>query len=100
MAEASAIRQPSEIPSRPKMVVVIESLDAAQGHMHHATRVLSSMIMDLEKGADFIGQYRDSLIKTIETTGGDVTASIESQIKEFIPKNYRRAEEKAALNMM
>src|SRR6516225_4120037 len=93
MAEAATIRQPGELPSRPKMVVVIEHLDAAQAHMHEATRKLSSVIMDLEKGADFIGQYRDSLIKTIETTGGDVTASVESQIKEFIPKNYRRAPE-------
>src|SRR6516162_6633576 len=92
MAEAATIRQPGELPSRPKMVVVIEHLDAAQAHMHEATRKLSSIIMDLEKGAEFIGGYRDSLIKTIETVGGDVTASIESQIKEFIPKNYRRPE--------
>ena len=92
MADAQAIRQPSEIPARPKMVVVIEHLDAAQAHTQQATRVLSSMILDLEKAGDFLGRYRDSLIKTIEETGGDVQASIESQIKEFIPKNYRPPE--------
>jgi hypothetical protein len=92
MAEPTAIRQPSEIPSRPKMVVVIEHLDTAQAHMHQATRVLSSMILDLEKGADFIGRYRDSLIKTIEETGGDVAAAVEGQIKDYIGSKYRIAE--------
>jgi hypothetical protein len=51
------------------------------------------VIFDLQKGSDFIGRYRDSLIKTIEETGGDVTASIESQIRDFIPKTHRPAHE-------
>jgi hypothetical protein len=50
------------------------------------------MILDLEKAAEFLGKYRDSLIKTIEDSGGDVKASIESQIKEFVPKQFRRPE--------
>ena len=92
MAEATALRQSTEVPARPKMVIVIEHLDTAQAHMHQATRVLSSMIMDLEKGADFIGRYRDSLIKTIEDTGGDVAAAVEGQIKDYIGTKYRAPE--------
>jgi hypothetical protein len=57
--------------------------------------MLSSMILDLEKAAEFLGKYRDSLIKTIEDSGGDVKASIESQIKEFVPKQFRRPEPEA-----
>ena len=74
---------------RPRMTIAIEHLDQAQGHMHQVSKVLSSMILDLEKASDFIGRFRDSLIKTIEETGGDVQSSIEHQIADFVPKNYR-----------
>jgi len=87
--------RPAELPSRPKMIIVIEHLDSAQAHMHQATRVLSSMILDLEKGADFIGRYRDSLIKTIEETGGDVEQAVEHQIRDFIPKILRPRDDNA-----
>jgi hypothetical protein len=93
MAEPTAIRQPSEVPSKPKMQIAIEHLDHAHEHLNRAMSVLSSVIFDLQKGADFIANYRDSLIKTLENVGGDVQASIESQIKEFIPKNYRQPED-------
>src|SRR5215469_802571 len=74
---------------KPKMMMAIEHLDAANSHMNSAMQVLSSVILDLQKGADFITRYRDSLIKTVEETGGDVKASIESQIQDFIPKRLR-----------
>ena len=79
----------NQLTNRPRMTIAIEHLDQAQGHMHQVSKVLSSMILDLEKASDFIGRFRDSLIKTIEETGGDVQASIESQIADFVPKNYR-----------
>ena len=69
---------------KPKMLQAIEHLDAANSHMNSAMSVLSSVILDLQKGADFITRYRDSLIKTVEETGGDVRQSIESQIKDYI----------------
>ena len=84
-----AEKQPTELPSRPKMQIAIEHLDHAHQHMNQAMTVLSSVVFDLQKGADFIGRYRDSMIKTLEQTGGDVTASVENQIREFIPKSYR-----------
>ena len=74
---------------RPRMTIAIEHLDQAQEHMNAVSKVLSSMILDMEKASDFVGRFRDSLIKTIEETGGDVQASIESQIADFVPKNYR-----------
>jgi hypothetical protein len=71
------------------MTIAIEHLDQAQGHMNQVSKVLSSMILDMEKASDFVGRFRDSLIKSVEETGGDTQASIESQIADFIPKNYR-----------
>ena len=71
---------------KPKMLIAIEHLDAANTHMNSAMSVLSSVILDLQKGADFITRYRDSLIQSVEESGGDIKGSIESQIREFIPK--------------
>ena len=79
----------NQLTNRPRMTIAIEHLDQAQGHMHQVSKVLSSMILDLEKASDFIGRFRDSLIKTIEETGGDVQSSIEHQIADFVPKQYR-----------
>jgi hypothetical protein len=75
-----------ETPIKPKMQIAIEHMDRAYEHMNKAMSVLSSMVFDLQKGADFIARYRDSLIKTLEETGGDVQPSIEAQIRDFIPK--------------
>src|SRR6516162_11748997 len=79
----------NQLTNRPRMTIAIEHLDQAQGHMHQVSKVLSSMILDLEKASDFIGRFRDSLIKTIEETGGYVQSSIEHQIADFVPKQYR-----------
>jgi len=74
---------------KPKMLLAIEHLDAANSHMESAMNILSSIIMDWSKAADFIVSYRNSLVKTIEETGGDVKQSIESQFREFIPKKFK-----------
>jgi hypothetical protein len=92
MAEPTAIRQPSEIPARPKMVIVIGHLDNAQANMNEAVQVLFSMIKDLEKGSDWIGSFRDSFIRTLEQVGGDVGAAVEGQIREYIGNKYRAPE--------
>ena len=93
-------RQPSNggeasttnVPDRPKLHMMVEHLDQAQMHMNAAMQVCSSVIMDLEKAAGFIGRYRDSLVKAIADTGGDPAAAIEHQIRDFIPKHYRAGE--------
>lgn len=77
---------------KPKMQVAIEHLDNAFTELNQAMTVLSSVVFDIQKGADFVARYRDSLIKTIEETGGDVTKSIEGQIRDYIPKGTRGAE--------
>ena len=69
---------------KPKMMAAIDHLDAANSHMNSAMSVLSSVILDIQKGADFIAQYRDSLIKTVEMSGGNTTQAVESQIREYI----------------
>jgi len=75
--------------SKPKMMFAIEHLDSSIAHLNSAMEVLSSVILDLQKGADFITKYRDSLIRTVEDTGGNVSQAIESQIRDFIPKRPR-----------
>jgi len=75
---------------KPKMQIAIEHLDRAHDHMCKAMGLISSIGMDWQKCADFIVGYRESLIKTVEATGGDVQASIEHQIRDFVPKHVRR----------
>jgi hypothetical protein len=75
--------------AKPKMMFAIEHIDSSITHLNSAMEVLSSVIMDLQKGADFLTKYRNSLIKTVEDTGGNVTQAIESQIRDFIPKRMR-----------
>jgi hypothetical protein len=79
-------------PTKPKMLYAIEHLDAANTHMEQAMNVLSSIILDWQKAADFLVGYRNSLIRTMEETGGDVTPTIESQIRDFIPQRHRDEE--------
>ena len=71
---------------KPKVLMGIEHIDAAISHLNSSMQVFSSVIFDLQKGADFLIRYRDSLIKTIEESGGDVKQSIESQIRDYIPR--------------
>ena len=78
--------------TKPKMMRAIEHLDAANTHMEQAMNVLSSIILDWQKAADFLVGYRNSLIRTMEETGGDVTPTIESQIRDFIPQRHRDEE--------
>ena len=78
--------------NKPRLTAAIEHLDAANTHMEQAMQVLSSIIMDWQRAADFLVKYRNSLVKTIEETGGDVTPSIESQIRDFIPPKHRESE--------
>jgi hypothetical protein len=76
---------------KPKMLIAIEHLDAASSHMNSAMQVLSGIIFDLQKGTDFINKYRDSLIKSVETSGGSV--NIEDEIRDFLPKRLREQEQ-------
>jgi len=71
---------------KPKMMMAIDHLDAANASMNSAMSVLSSIVLDLQKGADFLVRYRNSLIKTVELSGGDMGQAVESQIKDYIGK--------------
>jgi hypothetical protein len=92
MAEAA---KQTNVPLKPKVQIAIEHLDHAFEHMNQAMSVLSSVVFDLQKAADFVARYRDSMIKSLEETGGDVGPAIESQIREFIPKAYRNGNDDA-----
>ena len=78
-----------QLPRRPKMFAAIEHLDAAHDHMVKAMNVLASVTLDWQKAADFIATYRNSLVETVEAAGGDVGASIEHEIRDFLPKHVR-----------
>jgi hypothetical protein len=79
---------------KPKMLIAIEHLDSANSHMNSAMQVLSSVILDLQKGADFITRYRDSLVRSFEDSGGGHAQAVESQIKDFLPKRLRDGKDK------
>ena len=85
--------QPTIGNNRPRMVIVIECLDNACGWANRAAKHLAAMTLDVEQYADKLGNFRDSLIKAMEVTGGDVGAAVESQIREFVGTNQRRIEE-------
>jgi hypothetical protein len=75
--------------AKPKMMFAIEHIDSSITHLNSAMEVLSSVVFDLQKGADFLAKYRDSLIKTVDETGGNVSQAIESQIRDYIPKRTK-----------
>jgi hypothetical protein len=79
--------------TRPKMIVVIECLDQAYEYANRAGQHLAAMTLDVEQLADRLGHFRDSLIKSLEQSGGDVGAAVESQIREFVGQNQRRVDD-------
>jgi hypothetical protein len=88
------VAAPVPVPNnRPRMVLVIECLDNAHAWANQGAKYLAAMTLDVEQYADKLGNFRDSLIKAMEVTGGDVGAAVESQIREFVGTNQRRIEE-------
>jgi len=81
--------QPTIGNNRPRMVIVIECLDNACGWANRAAKHLAAMTLDVEQYADKLGHYRDSLIKTVEDTGGDIKQAVEGQIADFLQEKYR-----------
>jgi hypothetical protein len=78
-------------PQKSKWHGVIDHMAAAEHHMGEAMNLLSMINFDLQKGADFIRRYKESLIKTITESGGEIEqGTVEEQIKEFIPKALHR----------
>jgi hypothetical protein len=71
---------------KPKLQIVIEDIDLAVGYINHAVSKLSAIGFDLQKGSDWLGNYRDSMIKAIADTGGDVAATIEHQFRDYVGK--------------
>jgi hypothetical protein len=75
---------------RSKFQMVLDHMRDARSSMTAAAQVLSNLVFDLQKGEDWIHGFELTLIKTIEDSGG--TVDVEAEIKEFIPKSYRRPE--------
>jgi hypothetical protein len=74
-----------------KWQVVIDHMDAAHKHMGEAMNALSMINFDLQKGADFIARYRESLVKTIQEAGGEIEqGSVEEAIRDYVPKAIQR----------
>ena len=86
MAEPTALRTNNEAPknNRPRMLAVIECFDSAFEAMTRANQILGSIMLDIEKGSDWMVKFRDGLVATIEGAGGDVTQAVEGQIRDFI----------------
>jgi hypothetical protein len=93
MAEPTALRTNNEAPknNRPRMLAVIECFDTAFEAMTRANQILGSIMLDIEKGSDWMVKFRDGLVATIEGAGGDVTQAVEGQIRDFIGnKKYQQ----------
>ena len=93
MAEPTALRTNNEAPknNRPRILAVIECIDAAYEQMVNANRILGSVMLEIEKGADWMVKFRDGLVTAVEATGGDVTQAVEGQIRDFIGnKKYQQ----------
>jgi hypothetical protein len=76
---------------RPRMIAIVECFDQIIDNMHRANRILGSMMLDIEKAADWATKTRDGLIQTIEERGGDVAQAVEGQMRDFIgDKKYQQ----------
>ena len=93
MAEPTALRTANDAPknNRPRMLAVIECFDTAFEAMTRANQILGSIMLDIEKGSDWMVKFRDGLIATVEEAGGDVAQAVEGQIRDFIGnKKYQQ----------
>jgi hypothetical protein len=89
--EAAPIDNGNGKPLKSKWQYVIDHMDAAHKHMGEAMNALSLINFDLQKGADFIARYRESLIKTIHEAGGEIEqSSVEEAIRDYVPKAIQR----------
>lgn len=80
-----------EQPSRSRFQLILDDLNEAHKRMDHAAHLFSTLILDVEKGMNFVDKFRRDLTAAIEETGGTVSdaANIEEQIADFIPKNVK-----------
>jgi hypothetical protein len=93
--QVEAMPGPGAQATRPRMVLVIEALDNSYEWANRAGKILASMVLDVEQHADKIGHFRDSLIKTMEQTGGDIGMAVEQQIRDFVGNGQHRVEDNA-----
>lgn len=85
---------PVEQPNKSRFQIILDDLTVAHKRMDHAATMFSTLIVDIEKGMNFVDSFRRDLITAVQEAGGSVdgTASIEEAISDFIPKNLKAAE--------
>jgi len=74
-----------EQPQKSRFQIILDDLNEAHIRMDHAAHLFSTLIMDVEKGMNFIDKFRRDLTQAIEDAGG-TPSHIEEQIAEFVPK--------------
>jgi hypothetical protein len=86
-------KQQPPIPEGRKMEVksrfheLLDDIDAAQKKFEHAQTVLSSIMLDLQKGVNFADRIRNDLSKAIEDHGG-LPAVLEADIESTVVNQY------------
>lgn len=70
----------------------LEDFKSAHGHLDRAAHYFSTLMMDAEKGMNFIDKFRQDLTQALQDSGTPIESDIEEQIADFIPKNVKAAE--------
>jgi len=65
---------------------ILDKADTAYNAMNDMASILSSLIMDCEKGMKFIDRFRVDLTKSIGDTGIN-PVNIEEEMKAYAPKD-------------
>lgn len=79
--------------TRSRFQLILDDLNAAHKRMDHAAHLFSTLIVDIEKGMNFVDKFRRDLVEAVQEAGGTVIDSdIEEAISEFIPKHVKAAE--------
>jgi hypothetical protein len=69
-------------------------LNQSMRHLSAFQDTLSMINFDVQKAQEFMEGYRNALVNTMQTNGGEVSpGTIEMEIQEFLPKALRRSKD-------
>jgi hypothetical protein len=81
-------------PNKSRFQLILDDLNIAHKRLDHAAHLFSTLIVDVEKGINFVDKFRHDLTEAIQDAGGTAveTAHIEEAIAEFLPKRVQASD--------
>jgi NTP pyrophosphatase (non-canonical NTP hydrolase) len=75
-----------------RFATIIRKLDLIMRESEEVAELLSKTIFELQKPMEYYGRLRESMLVGLQSAGVDLPpeTSIEQEIAEYVPKNYRR----------